>query len=267
MRHGFQKVNQAWARGLNASLSRRGLARALGAGALALLVAGAGVGMPAALAAEEKPEYVNKALLAKEPLVKDMAIGKADAPVLMVEYASATCPHCADFHIHEWPLIKKEYVDTGKVRFVFREFPLDQVALAAFMLTRCAAKGDPEKYHAVLGMVMKTQREWAKDPKGGLMKVMRMAGMDEKAFDACLKDEKLAKAIMNSARMASRDFGIQATPTFFVNGRKVNGRRGIEEFRKIIDEELKRAGAGGKAGDKAGATKAEEKPAGKTKAE
>jgi protein-disulfide isomerase len=170
-----------------------------------------------------------------------MAMGKTDAPITIYEYASATCPHCANFHINEWPLIRKEYVETGKARFVFREFPLDQVALAAFMLARCASNNEPEKYHALLDTIFKTQREWAKNPREGLMKIMRMAGMDEKRFDACLKDEKLARAIMNGARNASRDFKVASTPTFFINGRKVEGRRSIEEFRKIIDEELKRA--------------------------
>ena len=218
-------------------LSRRRFGVLVGA---ALMVAGlSGV----ATAAEDKPEYYPLKLLEKPYEVPDMAVGRKDAPVTIYEYASATCPHCADFHINEWPQIKKEYVDTGKARFVFREFPLDQVALAAFMLVRCAAGDDPEKYHAVLGMVMKTQREWAKNPKEGLMKVMRMAGMDEKKFDACLKDEKLAKAIVNGARNASRDLKVQSTPTFFINGRKVSGRRTIEEFRKIIDAELKRASA------------------------
>ncbi len=210
---------------------------------LAGVLAVTGLSAATAVAAEDKPEYFPPKLLAKPYEVPDMALGKADAPVTIYEYASATCPHCADFHINEWPAIKKEYVDTGKVRFVFREFPLDQVALAAFMLTRCVAKDDNDKYHAVLGMIMKTQREWARNPRDGLMKIMRMAGMDDKQFDACLKDEKLAKAIMNGARNASRDFKVASTPTFFINGRKVTGRRTIEEFRKIIDEELKRASA------------------------
>jgi len=189
-----------------------------------------------------KAEYFPLKLLARSPLVPDMALGKADAPITIYEYASATCPHCADFHTNEWPFIKKEYVDTGKARFVFREFPLDQVALAAFMLTRCAAGDDTKKYHALLDTIFKTQREWAKNPREGLLKIMRMAGMDEKQFEACQSDRKLAQAIVNSARNASRDFKVASTPTFFINGRKVEGRRSIEEFRKIIDEELKRAG-------------------------
>ena len=250
---------------MKAMISRRGMLGGLAAGGAALLLAGCdGSGQkdqseqPAKTASEQKPapaneaahahadekvEYVNKALLEKNPIIEDIVLGSPDAPVTMVEYASATCPHCADFHIHELPLIKKEFVDTGKVKFIFREFPLDQVALAAFMLTRCASGGDAKKYSAVLDMVMKTQRDWAQNPKDGLMKIMRMAGLSDEAFDKCLKDEKLAKKIMNSARNASRDFRIESTPTFFINGRRVTGRRDIAEFRRIIEEELKRAGA------------------------
>lgn len=198
---------------------------------------------------KKKPGYYPRRLLEKNTLLPDMALGKADAPITIYEYASATCPHCADFHTNEWPLIRKEYVDTGKVRFVFREFPLDQVALAAFMLARCASGNDTKKYHALLDTIFKTQRDWAKNPREGLLKIMRMAGMDEQRFDACQKDRKLAQAIINSARNASRDFEVASTPTFFINGRKVEGRRTIEEFRKIIDAELKRAQA--KAEDKA----------------
>ena len=188
-----------------------------------------------------KPGYFPRRLLEKNTFLPDVALGKADAPVTIYEYASATCSHCADFHTNEWPVIKKEYVDTGKVRFVFREFPLDQVALAAFMLTRCAASNNPEKYDALMSTIFKSQREWVQAPREGLLKIMRLAGMDEERFDACLKDRKLAQAITNGARNASRDFKVASTPTFFVNGRKVEGRRTIEEFRQIIDAELKRA--------------------------
>jgi len=217
------------------------LSRRRASAALAGVVLGAAL-LPAGMArAEDKPEYVNKALLEKNPIIEDIVLGSKDAPITMVEYASATCPHCAAFHVNEWPVIRKEYVDTGKMKFIFREFPLDQVALAAFMLTRCAAKGDAQKYEAVLDMVMKTQRDWAKNPKEGLMKIMRLAGLPDEQFDKCLKDEALARKIMNSARSGSKAFGIQSTPTFFINGRKVVGRLDIASFRKIIDEELKRA--------------------------
>ncbi len=188
-----------------------------------------------------QPEYVNVGVLYKEPDIGDKVMGSKDAPVTIVEYASATCPHCADFHEHEWPLIKKEYVDTGKVRFIFREFPLDQLALAAFMLARCAPK---EKYFPMLGLIMKNQRVWVKNPREELLKIAKLAGMTEKEFDACLKNQKLANSIVGISKNANRDFKVESTPTFFINGRKVVGGRPIEEFRKIIDEELKKAQKG-----------------------
>ncbi len=246
-----------------AHLTRRGATRLLLAGGAACWL---GLGAGVAHAAQDKPEYVSRGLLAKNPIIEDMVLGKDDATITMVEYASATCGHCADFHIYEWPQIKKEYVDTGKVKFIFREFPLDQVALAAFMLTRCAAGGDTKKYFAVMDMVMKTQREWVKNPKEGLQKIMRLAGLSDEQFDKCLKDEALAKKIMNSARSASQAFKVRSTPTFFINGRKIAGRMRIEDFRAVIDEELKRASneigsrqTAGQGAEKTGKEKADDK--------
>ena len=221
-------------------MHRRDLLRGV---AMAGLLAAAGA-VPAGLATaaraaeEKKDEHVNTAVLHKEPPIGDMALGSPDAPVTIVEYASATCPHCATFHEEVWPQLKKEFVDTGKVRFVFREFPLDQLALAAFMLTRCAGK---EKYFPMLDLVMKNQRTWVKNPREELLKIAKLAGMTEQQFDACLKNEKLAMDIVAMSKDANRLFGVDSTPTFFVNGRRVVGGHSIEEFRRIIDEELKKA--------------------------
>ena len=190
-----------------------------------------------ARAGEDDP--VNTAVLYKAPDIGDMVLGRDDAPVTIVEYASATCPHCATFHEEVWPTLKKEYVDTGKVRFIFREFPLDQLALAAFMLTRCAGR---EKYFPMLDLIMKTQRQWVKNPRAELLRIAKLAGMSEARFDACLKDEKLATSIIAMSKDANRLFGVDSTPTFFVNGKRVAGGRSVEEFRKIIDAAL--AGAG-----------------------
>ncbi len=221
-------------------MHRRDLLRGV---AMAGLLAAAGA-VPAGLATaaqaaeEKKDEYVNTAVLHKEPPIGDMSLGSPDAPVTIVEYASATCPHCATFHEEVWPQLKKEFVDTGKVRFVFREFPLDQLALAAFMLTRCAGK---EKYFPMLDLVMKNQRTWVKNPREELLRIAKLAGMTEQQFDACLKNEKLAMDIVAMSKDANRLFGVDSTPTFFVNGRRMVGGHSIEEFRKIIDEELKKA--------------------------
>ncbi len=203
--------------------------------ALALALA-AGLAAPAAQA-KDKPEYVNTGVLYRQPDIGDRPLGRPDAPVTIVEYASATCGHCGLFHEEDWPVIKKEYVDTGKVRFIFREFPLDQLALAAFMLMRCAPK---EKYYPLLSVIMKTQHTWVKNPREELLKIAKLAGMTEKDFEACIKNQNLANSIVGISKNASRDFGIDSTPTFFINGRKVVGHVPIEEMRRIIDEELKK---------------------------
>ncbi len=205
---------------------------------LGAVVAGAALPALAAGGDDHSPKRVNKALLHKQPLLPDLPLGSADAPVTVIEYASATCPHCADFHRQEWPVLKKEYVDTGKVRFIFREFPLDQVALAAFMLVRCAAGDDARKFDAITSMLMKTQGTWVRNPREELMKLMRMAGLNDEQFGACLKNEQLAKNMMNSARNASRDLGVHSTPTFFINDLRITGRMPIEEWRKLLDAEL-----------------------------
>ncbi len=217
---------------MNNEFTRRGLLR------IPLSLASLALASGVAARAGEKAEYVNTGLLYKPVTPGDMVLGKEDAPVTIVEYASATCPHCATFHEEQWPVIKKEYVDTGKVRFIFREFPLDQLALAAFMLARCQPK---EKYFPMLGLIMKNQRTWVKDPKNELLKLAKLAGMTQADFDACLKNQKLANEVVGISKNASRDFGIDSVPTFFVNGRRVVGGRPIDEFRKIIDEELKKA--------------------------
>ncbi len=221
-------------------MHRRDLLRGV---VMAGLLAMAGVmrGGPATAvqaAEERKDAYVNTAVLHKAPPIGDMALGRADAPVTIVEYASATCPHCATFHEEVWPQLKKEFVDTGKVRFIFREFPLDQLALAAFMLTRCAGR---EKYFPMLDLVMKNQRTWVKNPREELLRIAKLAGMTEQQFDACLKNEKLAMDIVALSKDANRLFGVDSTPTFFVNGRRVVGGHSVEEFRKIINEELQKA--------------------------
>ena len=222
---------------MNTMLDRRTLIASSLAG-LAGAALSTGRAASALAAEEDKPERVNVKVLNKPVLLGDMVLGKEDAPVTIVEYASATCPHCAEFHENTWPKLKKDYVDTGKVRFIFREFPLDQLALAAFMLARCAGK---DKYFPMLDLIMKNQRTWVKNPREELLKIAKLAGMTEEQFDACLKNEKVANGIIGTAKDASRLFQVDSTPVFFINGRRVVGNQDYETFRKIIDEELNKA--------------------------
>lgn len=186
--------------------------------------------------AQNASDAAGKILAAASPL-GDRILGRADAPVVMVEYASATCPHCAEFHEKVLPLIKAEYIDTGKVRFIFREFPLDQVALAAFMLARCVPE---DKYFATIDLMFRRQGIWTKgDKPAELLKVTQMAGMDKAGFDACLKRDDLAKAIVESSKNAAKDFGIKGTPAIFVNGQMIDGHKEMTEVKAAIDAAIK----------------------------
>src|SRR5690554_935145 len=121
----------------------------------------------------------------------EMSLGKADAPVTIVEYASMTCPHCANFHKTTFPELKKKYIDTGKVRFIFREFPLDPLAAGGFMLARCAGKDDKTKYFAMVETLFHQQKEWVvQKPIEPLKSIAKQAGFTEQSFDQCLSDQK-----------------------------------------------------------------------------
>ena len=164
----------------------------------------------------------------------DVFVGKSDAPVTMVEYASMTCPHCAHFHATVYPWLVKNYIDTGKVRFVLREFPLDPLAAAAFMLARCEG---PDKRNAVVDLLFDQQQNWAYNdkPLDALRNALRLTGMSKDQFDACLKDQKLQDQVYSVSDRGSKKFGVTATPTFFVNGEKVTGEVTEQSLAKILD--------------------------------
>lgn len=200
------------------------------AGAAALL---AGFGLPFADAA--RAETVDAAKLhapAASPLPQKV-LGSADAPVTVVEYASMTCSHCATFHTDVFPELKKKYVDTGKVRFIFREFPFEPVATAAFMLARCVPD---DKYFPMISTLFETQKSWAfsKDPAAGLLAVARQAGMSQADFEKCLTDKDLAQKVQASAQYGNAELGVNATPTFFIDGKKVSGAMSVAEWDKEL---------------------------------
>ena len=165
----------------------------------------------------------------------DLVEGKADAPVTIIEYASMTCPHCANFHKTTYAALKTKYIDTGKVRFIFREFPLDELAVAASMLARCAGKDDSGKALALIDVLFASQDKWAtRNPVPILQQMAKQAGMTEKAFDECLKDQKLYNDILAMRERGSKEFKVESTPTLFVNGKLQKGGATIEELDKII---------------------------------
>jgi protein-disulfide isomerase len=165
------------------------------------------------------------------PAFGEMTMGPDTAKVTVIEYASASCPHCAAFYKDTFPAFKKEYIDTGKVRFVFREFPHNDAALAAFMLARCAPK---EKYFPLIDVFFTTQPEWTQDPLAGLNKIAQQAGFTKESFDACMKNEAVAKDIL-AVRTKADGFGVTGIPTFFINGTLYEGERTIEALRAVID--------------------------------
>ena len=170
----------------------------------------------------------------------DMAIGDTKAPVTVIEYASMTCPHCAHFQETTFPELKKRYIDTGKVRYILREFPLDSLAAAAFMLARCSGEKDSSKYFSMVDTLFRQQRQWAVEkPIPPLLALAKQAGFTEQTFDACLSNQKILEAIESVRNRANDKFKVSSTPTFFINGSKHPGALSIEEMAKVIDPYLK----------------------------
>jgi len=172
------------------------------------------------------------ALLEAGPL-EDIVLGDADAPVVIVEYASMTCPHCATFYTEVFPQVKEKYIDTGKARFIFREFPLDGLAARASMLARCA--GD-DRFYPMLHGLFETQETWALPGEAGIEKltqIAKQAGFSQEAYDTCMNDTALFDKIVAVRKKAHEEFGVDSTPSFFVNGKRLTGM-GIDSFDAAI---------------------------------
>jgi protein-disulfide isomerase len=178
--------------------------------------------------------------LMKPDALPDMVMGNEKAPVTVIEYASMTCPHCAHFEETTFPELKKRYIDTGKVRFIFREFPLDNLAAAAFMLARCSGTADKDKYFALIDTLFRQQRQWAVEkPIPPLLATAKQAGFTEQTFNECLANQKVLDGIESMRQRAVDKFKVQSTPTFFINGTAYPGALSIEDMAKVIDPYLK----------------------------
>uniref|UniRef100_Q07I74 Thioredoxin domain-containing protein n=1 Tax=Rhodopseudomonas palustris (strain BisA53) TaxID=316055 RepID=Q07I74_RHOP5 len=183
---------------------------------------------------------VSAADVAKPGALPDMAIGKLDAPVTIVEYASLTCGHCAHFHEKVFSKIKTDYIDTNKIKYVFREFPLDIKAAAGSMLSRCIANGDAGKYFAVTDLLFRQQEDWVmKDTTATLKRIGKQAGLGEQAVETCLKDQALLDKIAADQKYANEVLQVNSTPTFFINGEMLKGDNSFDEFDKRIKALLK----------------------------
>jgi protein-disulfide isomerase len=178
--------------------------------------------------------------VAKPQSLPDMALGPATSAVTITEYASMTCSHCANFNEHVFPKIKSEFIDSGKIRYVFREFPLDIKAAAGSMLSRCIANGDAGKYFAVVDMLFKQQNDWVmKNTTETLTRIGKQAGLSAQAVETCLKDQALLDKLAADQKFANEVLKVNSTPTFFINGEMIKGETSFEEFDKRIKALLK----------------------------
>jgi protein-disulfide isomerase len=170
----------------------------------------------------------------------DVFLGKADAPITIFEYASLTCPHCAEFDEDSFPKVKSEWIDTGKARLVFRDYPLDQFALKAAMLARCAP---PDKFFSFIDVLFRSQMNWATAGDAGavtqaLSRIARLGGISEDKFNECINDKALNERILSERLVAQQQYDVESTPTFFINGKKVVGALPYDQFAIELTEAL-----------------------------
>ena len=207
----------------------------LAAVSFAALIAFALVGRIAAASAED----ALAALVAKPVSLPDMVLGSPKAPVTVTEYSSMSCPHCAAFGENVFPMLRSKYIDTGKVRFVFREFPLDIKAAAASMLARCIGHDDAEKFFGAVALLFKQQDALMLQTNETLRRIGKQAGMSDQAVESCGKDQVLLDKLAADQRFAFEAVKVDSTPTFFVNGERLKGAMSFEELEERIKSHLK----------------------------
>ncbi|BCG81583.1 MULTISPECIES: DsbA family protein [Mesorhizobium] len=188
---------------------------------------------PAAAKVPESQGNVDMAELLKPGALPDKQLGKDDAKVTIVEYASMTCPHCAHFAETTFPDLKTKYIDTGKARYILREFPFDPSAEAGFMLARCAK----DNYFPMVDVLFRQQANWVgvSNTKDALLQISKLAGFTQESFEACLTDQKLLDDVRSVQKRGANEFKVDSTPTFFINGKTYKGAMSIEEMSAIID--------------------------------
>jgi len=211
------------------SITRRAFCQ--GTVALATLVLASSTSLLALTQAANAQSISPAELLQPSPL-GDRQLGPDNAPVTIIEYASLTCPHCANFHKTTLPEMKKRYIDTGKVRLIFREFALNPLDAGAVMLSRCL---DKDKYFDFVDILFQKQEQWVvQRPIEPLLAIAKQAGFSKESFDACLKNQQLLDGIEAQRNRAADRFGVNSTPTFFINGKIARGGLSIEELEKQI---------------------------------
>ena len=183
------------------------------------------------------PATARAEVASTEAALAELSLGSADAPVVLQEYSSLTCPHCARFHADVLPTLKKEYIDTGKVRLVFNDFPLDNMALSALVIARCSG---PERNVDFFNMLYETQADWSRaaNPLAALVALARFYGMNADDVTACLSNQQLIDTIVANRTKASDLHGIQSTPTFILDGEKIEGAMSFDVFKEKLDKAL-----------------------------
>lgn len=195
--------------------------------------------LPGLATAQQAPgESFPAAELAVPGPLGDKPLGNDLAPVTMYEYASLTCGHCAAFHASGYKFLKEKYIDTGKVKYVRREFPLDPLAAAGYMLAHCAGEG---KFHPMVDLLFSRQQVWTRTekPVDALLGLARQAGFSQESFEACLKNQTIYDGVNAVRARGMEKFKVDSTPTFFINGRKYSGALSPQELERIIEPLLK----------------------------
>ena len=189
------------------------------------------------LSATSKTKNTKSNLFPIDYIIADRILGNAGAKITIIEYASMTCPHCAEFHTGTFQTLKTEYIETGKVKFIYRDYPLDRLALAAAMMARCAPK---ERYYPILEIIFRTQENWAKqaDPAKALAQIGLLSGISENTYNACVANKKIYEGVMKIRSDGGEKFNIQSTPTIIINGKPIKGQLTAETLRLILDSEL-----------------------------
>ena len=192
----------------------------------------AGANLLASRPALAQNTKVDVTQLMADQALPDVAEGEASAPVTIVEYASMTCSHCAAFANNVYPTLKSKYIDTGKAKYILREFPLDPLATAGFMLARCAG----DKREAMIALLFAQQKNWAfiEKPLDGLSNIVKQTGMGQESFEKCLKDQALYDKVNMVRDRGAEKFGVNATPTFFINGKRVSGEMTVDQLDKEV---------------------------------
>jgi len=194
----------------------------------------------ALVAAGASPAWADMATM--EQMTEEKVLGQADAPVTMLAFESLSCPHCATFHQGAWPQVKEQYVDTGKVRFVYRDFPTNEAGAIAAMMARCVP---PDRYFGMIEMLYRTQGSWLRspNPREALRQTARLGGLTGEEFEQCVTNEELFQYIRNQQNAANAEYGVDSTPTFVIGDRKIIGPQSFDVFSDAIEAELSGGGS------------------------